>query len=114
MHEGAVTRNIMDLVLRTLEQKGIDAPVTAVNVLVGVSQGLVPDSMRMFFDMEKPGTPLAGAELNVQLQPLTARCPACDKEIEIDAPVMICRRCGGPMDLIRGAELVVSSIEVEQ
>ena len=87
--------------------------VIAVHVTVGVCQGMVPESMQMFFDMEKPGTPLENAELVVTAQRMMAHCPKCKTEHELDIPVMYCPDCGQPMDLIKGNEILISSIEVE-
>ncbi|MDP8256249.1 MAG: hydrogenase maturation nickel metallochaperone HypA [Candidatus Alcyoniella australis] len=114
MHEPGITRGIMDTVLETLERERIESVVRKVNVTIGVCQGLVPDAMQMFFEMERPGTPLAEAELVIELQPMIAHCPTCDKQHQLDLPILFCPECGSQMELIQGKELLVTSIEVDQ
>ena len=65
MHEASITKSILDTVLGIITEKNVKETVIAVHVTVGVCQGMVPESMQMFFDMEKPGTPLENAELVV-------------------------------------------------
>jgi len=114
MHEAAITHGIIDTVLRAIDEQGITAPVTAVNITVGVGQGIVPESMKMFFDMDKADTPLADAELEIELLPMKARCPSCENERSLELPILLCPDCGGQMTLIQGMELKVTSIEVDQ
>jgi len=114
MHEASITQSVIDTVLNALESEGIQETVAVVNVIVGVSQGIVPESMQLFFDMQKPGTPLENAELVVTVQKMVAHCPQCDTDRELDIPVMFCGECGSAMTLIKGNEIQVTSIEVEE
>ena len=113
MHEYAITKGIIKAVLEVLEEQNITAPVRSVHVTAGVCQGLIPESMQMFFDAEKQGTPLADAKLVITLQPMVARCPFCNVERELDEPILICPSCQGVMDMIKGRELAITAIEVE-
>lgn len=113
MHEASITESIMTAALADLEKSGVTGRVTAVHVTTGVCQGLIPESMQMFYDMEKPGTPLENSELVITVQPMVAHCPACDTDHELDIPVMYCPECGTTMDLVKGKEILITSIEVE-
>ena len=113
MHEASITESIMNAVITELEKGGVTGKVRTVNVTTGVCQGLIPESMQMFYDMEKPGTVLEESELVITLQPMVARCPACGTDRELDIPVMFCPDCGGTMELIKGKEILITSIEVE-
>ena len=114
MHEAAITQGIIDTVLETIREHGIDVPVRKVNVTIGVCQGLIPESMQMYFDMATEHTPLAGSELVLTVQPIVAWCRGCKHELELSEAVLICPQCAFPMDLRKGTELNVSSIEVDQ
>ena len=70
--------------------------------------------MQMYFDMEKKDTPLEFAELEVELQHILAECSECLKEHMLEIPYMYCPDCGMPMKLIKGDELIISSIEVHE
>lgn len=113
MHEASITESIMHAAVHEIEQSGLTGRIKAVHVTAGVCQGLIPESMRMYYDMEKPGTPLADSELLVTVQPMVAHCPACDEDRELDVPVMFCPECGETMELIKGKEILITSIEVE-
>jgi len=113
MHEASITESIMSSAIAELEKNGITGGVKAVHVTTGVCQGLIPDSMQMYYDMEKPGTPLECSELVITVQPMVARCPVCGVDRELDIPVMFCPECGGTMELIKGKEIIITSIEVE-
>ena len=113
MHEASITQSIITTVLDTITKEKVTGTVKNVNITVGVCQGLIPESMQMFFDMEKPGTPLENAELIVKTQPMVAICNQCKTEHELDIPIMFCPDCGSPMELIKGREINISSIEVE-
>ena len=68
MHEAAITQSIVDSVIDTLSEQHVTGNVTEIVVTVGVSQGLIPESMQMYFDMAVPDTPLEEARLNVVVQ----------------------------------------------
>ena len=114
MHEASITQSIMDSSLATVGEEHITGYVTAVHVTVGVCQGLVPDSMVMYFDMMKTGTPLENADLAVSVQKMAAHCPACDTGHDLEVPVMYCPDCGTPMSLTKGNEIIITAIEVEE
>ena len=113
MHEAAVTESIIASVAETLKDEGITDGVIAVNVTVGVCQGIVGDSMQFYFDLMKPGTPLEGAELIVEEEGMSARCNDCGHECELDLPVLLCTECGGAMTMTGGRDIIITSIEVE-
>jgi hydrogenase nickel incorporation protein HypA/HybF len=113
MHEASMTSSIIGSVLETLREQDIDGTVTSVQVTVGVCQGMVPDSMQMFFDMEKPGTVLEHAELVVTAQGMVARCNDCSREFDLEIPDLFCPRCARPMELLKGNEIIITGIEVE-
>ena len=113
MHEASITDSIISSVLNTLDKEGVQGSVTAVHLTTGVCQGLIPESMQMFFDMVKPGTRLEKADLVITSQLMVAHCADCDADHTLDGPVLFCPDCGSPMELIKGNEIIITSIEVE-
>ena len=95
------------------DKEGIEGNVVAVHLTTGVCQGLIPESMQMFFDMVKPGTLLENSELIINSQKMVAHCPKCNVDHELDGPVLFCPDCGSPMELIKGNEIIITSIEVD-
>jgi hydrogenase nickel incorporation protein HypA/HybF len=114
MHEGPTTQSIIDIAIAALEEQGVTGRVVSVHVTVGVTQGMVPDAMQMFFEMQTPGTPLEGATLEIKLQSIVGHCAACDVEHELEEAFMLCPTCDGPLKMIKGKELLLTSIEVDQ
>ncbi len=114
MHEGYITQSIIDSVLNTIADEKVTGEVKTVNVTVGVCQGMIPESMQMFFDMEKPDTLLENAELIINLQRMVARCSKCGTDHGLETPVLFCPDCGEPMNLIKGNEIIISSIEIDE
>ncbi len=114
MHEGPTTQSIIDTAITSLAESGVSGQVVVVHATIGVTQGMVPEAMQMFFEMMIPDTPLQGARLEVKLQGMVGHCAPCDKEFECVEPVMLCPDCGGPMKMIKGKELLLTSIEVDQ
>ena len=114
MHEASITQSIIESVLETVAQECEKCTVTSVYITVGVSQGIVPESMEMFFEMQKTGTPLENAELVITTQGLEAHCPVCNKDYSLDIPVLYCPECGSPMKLIKGNEILITEIEIEE
>ena len=114
MHEAGITKSIVNTVLNIVSEKNITGDIKAVYITAGVCQGLIPESMQMYFDMEKTDTLLKDAELVVNTQGIVAQCLNCNTEHELDIPVMYCPDCGRPMKLIKGNEISISSIEVEE
>ena len=114
MHEASITQSVIDTVLDTVRQECGLCRVTSVHVTVGVCQGIVPESMKMFFDMQKPGTLCENAELVITIQKMEAHCPSCDRDRELDIPILYCSECGTPMTLKKGDEILVTTIEVDE
>ncbi len=114
MHEAAITQGIIDTALAAIREHAITQTVRKVCVTVGVAQGLVPESMRFYFDLVKPGTPLADAQLEIELLPMIAHCAACAQNFPLNVPLLICSQCGAPMELVQGKELRVTDLEVDE
>jgi hydrogenase nickel incorporation protein HypA/HybF len=114
MHEGAIVQAIIDSTLAAVRERQIAGRVNAVRVTVGVCQGLVPDAMQLFFDALKIGTPLADAVIEVTLQGMVAHCDACRADHQLAEPVLFCPTCGRPMELVKGKEILLTTIEVNE
>jgi hydrogenase nickel incorporation protein HypA/HybF len=55
------------------------------------------------------------ASLELEIIPAVLRCRACEHEWEIEQPPFWCPRCGGgDVAPVRGEELEVESIEIEE
>jgi len=110
MHEAAITTSMLAAVTAAAREQGA-VRITRINLAFGREAGVVPDCVRHYFDVLKPGTPAEGAELVFREVPLVLRCPRCGSEFSDLADICACN--AGAL-VISGREMVVESIEVEE
>ena len=113
MHELAITKSILDLVLEQAERAGAKE-VVKINLVIGEMTGVVGDCVQFYFDFISKGTLAEGAALSLVMVPPQAQCRGCDKLFELKEFDWTCPYCGGnSLQIIAGKELFVESIEVE-
>jgi hydrogenase nickel incorporation protein HypA/HybF len=111
MHELSISRAVVD----TVVAHAAGRRVGVVTMTVGAFRQVVPDSLEFYFGIVSRGTVCEGARLEQMLVPLRLGCSGCGVEWEPDLPVFRCPGCGGSeVELLRGNELEVESIEVEE
>jgi hydrogenase nickel incorporation protein HypA/HybF len=89
--------------------------VTRVEVKVGHLRQVVPDSLAFAFELVAVDTEVEGAELVLEEVPAAGRCRACGTESRLEAFPLHCGACGGlDVEVIRGEELLVDSLELEE
>jgi hydrogenase nickel incorporation protein HypA/HybF len=111
MHELALA----DAIVRICCDHARGRPVTGVEVKVGRLRQVVPDALTFAFELVAAGTPVEGAELELEEIPTRVECSACGATTEVDSFPLACARCGNlDTSVVAGEELHVESIEVEQ
>ena len=111
MHE----LSIASAIVATVERHAGGSAVTSVRVRVGRLRQVVPDSLEFCFGMVARESVCEGARLEIEVVPAVLRCAACGHEWEIQEPPFRCPECaGGDVAAVRGEELEVESIEVEE
>ena len=115
MHEMALVRNIMEVVVDEAEAAGA-AEVTAVHIVVGEARDIVVDLFEGLFQFLARGTVAEHARVIIHTVPYRVRCHGCGEEFNLDFKDRLsqtCPRCGADRDyrLISGNELSISKIE---
>jgi hydrogenase nickel incorporation protein HypA/HybF len=111
MHE----LSIASAIVATAERHANGSPVTTVRVRVGRLRQVVPESLEFCFAMVAQESVCEGAVLELDIVPAVLRCAGCGHEWEIGAPPFRCPSCaGGDVAAVRGEELEVESIEIEE
>lgn len=111
MHELSIAESIV----RIASSHAGDRRVTKVHVKAGHLRQVVPSALDFAFELVAEGTPAAGAELALEVVPVAVRCGACGKETELDGFPLHCGGCGGlDVQVVRGEELLVESLELEE
>jgi hydrogenase nickel incorporation protein HypA/HybF len=111
MHELSIAEALVAIAERHAEGRR----VARVEVRVGYLRQVVPSALELAFELVARDTVVEGAELALEHVPAAGRCRACGIESQLDAFPLTCRACGGwELDLLRGEELEVQALELEQ
>lgn len=114
MHELAVSRSILSVVLRYAEEEKA-TKIVSIGISVGGLRGFVGEWMQRYFDYVSRGTIADQARLRISERPIMLGC-ACGERFAVTLESLrqpICPRCGqGDVELISGNELCVNDIEV--
>ncbi len=82
MHEMPFTQAILEMAVKESAGK----PIRTIYLRIGALSAIVPESMEVFFDFLKKGTPAEGATLVFETAPMTLTCQNCGKHIELPQP----------------------------
>ena len=105
MHELSVA----DAVLAIARAHAGERRLVAVELEVGHLRQVVPSALAFAFELLAPGVALELTQV-----PAAGRCRACGAETVLGEFPLTCAACGGlDVDVVRGNELSVQSIEVE-
>ena len=108
MHELAITESIVAAVTERMP----GTPVRRVHLSIGRLSGVVPDAVRFCFDLVTAGTPLEGAVLEIDEPAGWVMCRRCAAEFDTDEVLALCPCGSADVELLRGQELRVRSVEV--
>jgi hydrogenase nickel incorporation protein HypA/HybF len=106
--------SIAESVVRIAEEHAAGRPVTVVELKVGHLRQVVPSALEFAFALVAQGTCVEGAELAMEEIPAAGRCRTCGTESGLDGFPLHCARCGSwDLELLRGEELLVDALELE-
>ncbi len=110
MHELSIAQAIVDIATRHAG----DARVSRVYVRVGHLRQVVPSALEFSFSLCAHGTPLDGADLELEEVPAGVECRTCRAGSEPGGFPLACQACGGlDVEVVQGEELQVESLELE-
>lgn len=88
--------------------------VHAVTVSVGFLTGVVPELLQRSYDMAATGTLLEGVPLSIRVEPVRARCPACQGEHTFETFALLCPVCGASgLEVLAGSEILLRGLDLE-
>ncbi len=112
MHEFGIASEIVAAAVSEGAKHGA-AKITTVTIRVGAFRGVVPDSLRLFFNHLVKGTAADGAALEIEEEPAVVSCPACG-ETPASGLTLSCPACGRDgVDVKGGDTLRIVSIDIE-
>jgi hydrogenase nickel incorporation protein HypA/HybF len=113
MHEYAVTKSMINIVLEEIKNREIQK-VTEVRLVIGDLSTIIDESVQMYFDILSEGTIAKGAKLIFKRVKAEFKCKACGYVYNKPVKGFDCPKCSGlgiPTGV--GKEFYVESIEVE-
>lgn len=111
MHGLAIAESIVGISARHADVRR----VTKVYLKVGHLRQVVPSALAFSFELVAQGTPVEGAELEMEQIPATGLCRDCGEETRLESFPLQCRACGGfGLEILQGEELYVESLEMEE
>ena len=111
MHEYSIALELM----RSIEAAARpydDAVVQKVHLRIGELAGVEADLLASAFELVRPGTRCAAAELEIRPSPAVWSCSLCGKSIATGAPLR-CPDCGVAARMDSGDEIMLERLEME-
>ena len=110
MHELSIAQSVVEVACA----HAADRQVTKVELKVGHLRQVVPSALEFSFELVAKETVVEGAELEIEFVPAAGLCRACGTESGLADFPLSCETCGGfDLEVIRGEELLVESLELE-
>jgi hydrogenase nickel incorporation protein HypA/HybF len=109
MHELGISRNIVAIVGEAAGGRR----VRRVTLEIGKLSGVMRDAIEFSFDLVAQDTPVAGAQLEIREIEGWARCAECRAEFPVASLVAACTCGSRHLAHVRGAELNIKSIDLE-
>jgi len=111
MHEVSIMQSALQTVGRVARERNL-SKVRRVCLRVGLLSGVIPDSLLFAFEVLRPGTVAADAQLDIEIVPAVFWCEACQLERRLTALDFACDLCQGTLILKGGGhELELSVVE---
>ncbi|MBS3736122.1 MAG: hydrogenase maturation nickel metallochaperone HypA [Candidatus Bipolaricaulota bacterium] len=122
MHEYSIARELIDTLTDQVDEDRLTR-TKKIHLELGELRVISKEALSQAFKIVTEDTILNGAELEFEEASLVARCQECGFEGEVNydddlslhfsVPVLSCPDCGSSVDIVRGNELSVKSLTVE-
>lgn len=113
MHEASLMENLLTIAEESLSGYNVNK-INCLYVKAGKLANILPDAL-MFAFQSLAAAPFAGARLEIEILPITARCLDCSAEYQsMDIP-LVCPDCGSnAAEITGGSEVYLDSIDFDQ
>ncbi len=111
----SLAQNILEIVQDIMSREKLNGPgrLKEVAVQVGELVAVVPESLEFCFNVLTENTKLSGAQLKIEILPLSADCQDCRHQFHVENFVFSCPRCHSTkIEIIQGQELIIRHLEV--
>lgn len=121
MHEGSITSQIVENVLREAEKRNAKK-VVEVNLAIGKLMFLNLDQVRFWYEQLTKNTILENSRLVIEEKEGYVRCGKCgyegklnvidDPMFHVPMPTLNCPKCGGTVKIVSGRDCVIKSVRM--
>ncbi|MDP4180377.1 MAG: hydrogenase maturation nickel metallochaperone HypA [Bacillota bacterium] len=113
MHEYAVTKGLVNIVLEEAQKAGA-SKISLIRLVIGDLSTIIDESVQMYFNIFTEGTIAEGARLEFRRVYAKFHCRECGIEFEKPKTGFDCPNCG-KMGILTdsGKEFYIESIEVD-
>ena len=114
MHEYSIVQSLLDIIEENAKKHGAKE-VKKVVVKIGVMSGVEPHLLKIAFDTFKENSICQNAALEMNIQPIVAKCAECGhvNEFEANSIFFECKECGGvDLEVLDGEEMLLMSLEM--
>lgn len=114
MHEFSIAQMLSEIAIEEAKKNDF-FKVSSLTVQIGEMAAVVPEALTFAFSVISRGTILDGAELNIEIVPIVAKCDKCGELFEVENFSFKCPECGAVSNnYISGQELLLISIKGER
>ena len=112
MHEVGMMQNLLDAAVGRAQQEGAQH-IRLMHLRVGEESGVVPESLKLAFDIVRKGTIAEEAKLELENVPVVCYCPHCQHEYQPADLLHECPKCQQQHgDVRQGKEFELAFLEV--
>lgn len=113
MHETGIAQNILEIAVKTAEEKGAKV-INNIAVRIGKMSAIDEASLRFAFDALKVDTIAGNSTFEYFEVALTGKCEDCGYESELEGYFVLCPKCNsGKVKILTGNELEIAYIDVD-
>jgi hydrogenase nickel incorporation protein HypA/HybF len=122
MHEYSIAKELIDTLTDQVDDEKLSR-TKKIHLELGELRVISREALAQAFKLVTEDTILNEAELEFEEIPLFARCKECDFEggvnydddtsLHFSVPVLSCPECGSSVEIVKGNELSVKSLTVE-
>ena len=110
MHELSICTSLAAIVTEHADGRAVER----VHLDIGHLRQVVPDTLHYLWGLVVTDTPLAGSVLEIDHIPVVLECRVCGASTTVAQAVFRCSCGSTEVDVIRGQELLVTSLELTE
>lgn len=112
MHEMSIAQSVLDIAFGEME-KNAASSVTKIKLSIGQFSGVVKEALEFAFDVLKPETPAAEADIEIEVTEMKAECPICGPAAcSLNDLNLFCPNCNKVLKITAGREMKIDYLDL--